>query len=213
MERSIDHKLISTEGLNDRLDGVSKSFPESLLINSVTDNSTNADVDITKSSTELKFISCSYLDMIIREKEGEQLWTTGSKLGARFENPDMLLSNTLQGLEWEKGRKENNGVIIPNIWVWHNNKGYTVRCFDRKDQQYRCVKAASKHLVQSKKSWKQASIPENFIREQRVLKQLSEQKDFPNTICKYITHWEANQFYYMATEYCCGGNLFQYMVQ
>ncbi|ETO25274.1 hypothetical protein RFI_11858 [Reticulomyxa filosa] len=138
-----------------------------------------------------QFSSCGYLAFNQRKNDIAKLGCFSNEaavLKPRFDFPDKHLGNTLQGA------------------------CYTARCFDRKDRQYRCVKAASKGLVLAKKSLKNVSVFENFLREQQLLRKLSAMKDCPNSICKLITHWECDLFYYFATEYCPGGNLFYYTI-
>ncbi|ETO35769.1 hypothetical protein RFI_01289 [Reticulomyxa filosa] len=132
------------------------------------------------------FSSCGYLTP--RDPEGavQCISSMEGMWKPRFKYPHKFLSNTLQGA--------------------------AVVCYDEKDGTSRCVKVGIRSLVEKQKSVKQSSISENFLREQLLLKKICEMKDCPNTISKYICHWESNLFYYLATEYCAGGNLFHYMV-
>ncbi|ETO11530.1 hypothetical protein RFI_25850 [Reticulomyxa filosa] len=180
---------------------------------------TNVSNDNVNVSTLLtKFSTCKYL--ALSEKKAGELVSPisnytleGNRTAAwkpRFDSPDKLLGNTLQEISLYVHIFYCSKETIPLLKK--KKKGYTVRCFDRKDRQYRCVKAALKSLVNNKKSLKHVPVAEDFLREEQLLKKMSHMKDFPKTICKYITHWESDLFYFLSTEYCLGGNLFQYMV-
>ncbi|ETO31276.1 hypothetical protein RFI_05846 [Reticulomyxa filosa] len=180
-----------------------------------------------------KFSTCGYLVFSQQSNFSKQSHPKNTlKWVPRFNFPDKHLGNTLQGasnsylfsiFDVHVVHYRSNFLLsrLPFFSKTatkerHKKKnrciGYTVRCFDHKDQKYRCVKAAVKSLVSSKKSLKNALISENFLREQQLLQKISATKDCPNTICKYIIHWESDLFYYFATEYCVGGNLFYYMM-